>query len=106
MTTTTAIENILATTSIEGDRDELRACLEAAYTAGKNATSEAQASREAIAERLIADLDDTDTSNLDETVHDYASRIGSQVTNNGVFSQIIFLLEQGESEDFIREALG
>jgi hypothetical protein len=54
---------------------------------------------------IAADFPAADGDELDEMVHDHASRIGTEVNNNGVGAQIAYLLEHGESETDVRAAL-
>jgi hypothetical protein len=54
---------------------------------------------------IAADFPAADGDELDEMVHDHASRIGPEVNNNGVGAQIAYLLEHGESETDVRAAL-
>lgn len=43
---------------------------------------------------------------LDETVHDHASQAGTVVNTAGTAAQITYLLEHGETEEFLRTLLG
>lgn len=59
------------------------------------------------AEDLVSLLDAAgyEDHDLDDMVHDAASRIGSAVNNSGMCEQIIFLLENGWNPSGIKKVL-
>lgn len=71
-------------------------------TAMRERFADSPAQRNAtVVARLIADFPNADDE-LDDIVHDYASHIGTDVNNSGAAAQMLWLLEQGETEAGIR----
>jgi len=56
------------------------------------------------AARIAADYPGLEVR-LDERVHEWASQTGTQINNSGLLVQVAYLLEQGDSEESIRDLL-
>ena len=69
-----------------------------------NPPQQEETARHEAAQRIILDFPNA-REELDELVHDHASRVGSAVNNNGSYDQIIYLLGAGETEAHIRAVL-